>query len=308
MGYRLIQDETLHRGLKRIARDEIDAAIEHLGTKDPEQRDHAIHEARKSIKKLRGLMRMLVPALGDSAHADIDTLGALGRSLSEVRDAAAMVEAVDLLSRHTREAKILEELATLRRGLQKRGRETIARADVEIVAEGGIIGLRQVKRHIASWRLEDHFDAIEPGLKKSYQRGRRALKRVHAEPSAENFHGLRKRVKDRWYQVRILEGIWPHAANSPEKALGELQEDLGDNHNLDVLLGLIPADSDALRELLRETQKKLREKSLAAALEFYLLKPNAYVAELRSLWEQWRLVPKSAKSSGSAARRASSAA
>ncbi len=217
MGYRLVQDEALPRGLKRIARDEIDSAIAHLVTKDPSKRDFAIHEARKSIKKLRGLLRMLEPVLGPAAKADVAALGELGRSLSEVRDAAALVEAADLLSGHTRAAQTLEQLADLRRTLQRRGRETIARSDVQIIAEGGIIGLREVKRHVASWTLDDGFEAIAPGLKKSYRRGRKALMLVHAEPTAEHFHGLRKRVKDRWYQVRVLEGIWPHPQNLPKR-------------------------------------------------------------------------------------------
>lgn len=308
MGYRLIQDETLPRGLKRIARDEIDAAIAQLGEKEPAKRDFAIHEARKSIKKLRGLMRMLAPVLGDAAQADINALGELGRTLSDVRDAAALVEAVDLLSRHTREAHALEQLADLRRALQKRGRETIERSDIQIIMESAIMGLRAVKRHLATWRMEDNFDAIAPGLRKSYGRGRKALKRVRDESTPENFHTLRKRVKDRWYQVRILEGVWPHPNKSPEKALGNLQEDLGDDHNLEVLRGHVPADADALREALDSTQADLREKCLAAAGEFYERKPDAYVEELKSLWDEWRPAPKSVKSSQVPSRRAVSAA
>jgi CHAD domain-containing protein len=131
---------------------------------------------------------------------------------------------------------------------------------------------------------------------------------VHAEPTAEHFHGLRKRVKDRWYQVRVLEGIWPHPSESPEKTLGELQEDLGDDHNLDVLRGHVPAESGALRELLDRTQNTLREKSLKAAGEFYQRKPSEYVDELKALWDEWRPVPKGAKPSRPPARRAHSAA
>jgi len=308
MGYRLIQDETLPRGLKRIAREEIDSAIAQLGEKDPSKRDFAIHEARKSIKKLRGLMRMLAPVLGIAPQEDIAALGALGRSLSDLRDAAALVEAVDLLVRHTQEPDSLEQLSDLRRALEKRSHETIRRSDLQVILEAAIIGLRQVKRHIAPWRMEDRFDAIAPGLRQSYRRGRKALKRARAESTAENFHGLRKRVKDRWYQVRILEGVWPHPDRSREKELRELQEDLGDDHNLDVLREFIPAESCALLELLEVTQRRLREKSLAAAADLYDCKPDAYVQDLRSLWEGWQPAPRITSRSQTATRRARSAA
>jgi CHAD domain-containing protein len=264
MGYRLIQDETLPRGLKRIARDEIDSAIDHLGTKDPSKR--------------------------------------------EVRDAAALVEAVDLLSRHTRRAAHLEQLADLRRALQKRGRQTLAHADVEVIMEGGIIGLREVKRHIAVWVLEDNFDAVAPGLRRSYKRGRKALRVAHSEPTSENFHTLRKRVKDRWYQVRVFEGLWNHPANSPEKRLAELQEDLGDDHNLEVLRAFIPSESPSLLRLIDETQHKLREKSLTAADEMYAARSSEYAGGLNALWDEWRPAPRGAKTSARAVRRTTSAA
>jgi CHAD domain-containing protein len=308
MGYRLIQDETLPRGLKRIAREEIDSAIAQLGEKNPSNRDFAIHEARKSIKKIRGLMRMLAPVLGTAAQQDIAALGALGRSLSDLRDAAALVEAVDLLTRHTSEPQVLEQLAGLRSALQKRSHDTIRRSDLQVILEAAIIGLRQAKRHIASWRMEDRFDAIAPGLRRSYRRGRKALKRARAEGAAENFHGLRKRVKDRWYQVRILEGVWPHPERSREKELRELQEDLGDDHNLDVLRGFIPAESGALLELLEATQRRLRDKSLAAAAELYDCNADHWVEDVRSLWEGWQPAPRMTSRSQPAPRRARSAA
>jgi len=307
MGYRLIQDETLARGLRRIARDEIDFAVSQLATRDPAERDHAIHESRKSIKKLRGLLRMLAPVLGPSAQTDIAALGALGRSLSEFRDAAALIETVDMVAHHCRRDEALEQLTGLRRTLRRRAEVTSRRADASVVREQGIVGLRHLKRATATWKLEDGFDLLEPGLKRSFKRGTVALKTAQEHPSADNFHALRKRVKDRWYQVRVLEGIWPHPSLSPEKALGDLQEDLGDDHNLEVLRASIPADSAALLELVDILQKNLREKSLAAATALYNRKPREFVAELKSLWDEWRPplpAPKTVKSAGSATRTA----
>jgi CHAD domain-containing protein len=308
MGYRLIQDEALPRGLKRIARDEVDNAVSHLTEKDPAKLDFAVHEARKSIKKLRGLMRMLSPVLGPESESDIEALGQVGRMLSELRDAAALVEAVDLLRSHTRNAHSLEQLADLRRHLQKRSRETVERTDVRIVCEQAIIQLRHVKRSLAAWTFEDGFDAIGPGLKRSLRRGKKALQLATEEPSPDAFHKLRKRVKDRWYQVRILESLWHPPTPSPEKALKELQEDLGDDHNLYVLRSFVPQDAAALLRLLDRTQGKLRRKSLQAAAALYAHRPGQTVEELRALWDEWRAQAKSAKSSALPAARAHSAA
>jgi CHAD domain-containing protein len=308
MGYRLIQDETLPRGLKRIARDEIDSAIAELSSKDPSKRDHAVHEARKSIKKLRGLLRMLSPVLGAPAQNDIAALGELGRSLTELRDAAALVETVDMLGHHCRDENVLEQLSGLRTRLRRRAKETSQQAEVEGILHQGVINLRHLKRSAATWKLEDGFELIAPGLKKSYRRGRKALERANEQGTAESFHDLRKRVKDRWYQVRILEGLWSHPAHSTEKALRDLQEDLGDDHNLEELRSFVHADGIALLDLVEATQKDLRHKALAAAKDLYDRKPGEMVEDLKALWEQWRPSPQRAKPAGSTAARTTSAA
>src|SRR5437868_1078564 len=103
MPYRLQHDESIPRGLRRIAREEIDSAIDHLRVKQPSKRDEAVHEARKCIKRLRGLVRLLMPELGSAGHEENTTLRDLGRTLSAVRDAAAMIETVDLLGTRYRD-------------------------------------------------------------------------------------------------------------------------------------------------------------------------------------------------------------
>jgi CHAD domain-containing protein len=284
MAYRLIQDEALARGLRRIAREEIDSAIEYLGTTDPAKLDDAVHEARKCIKRLRGFMRILA-----AAENDVAVLGALGRTLSELRDAAAMVETVDLLARQTRDAAVLETLAGLRRTLQTRAREKLAGAEVRGVLENAAAGLREVKRRVGGWTLANSFDTLAPGLRRTWRRGRNALRRVREERSAENFHSLRKRAKDRWYQVKLLEALWSPVGYSPEKPLRSLQEDLGDDHNLELLRAVLPPGSDAVLAAVNALQQQLRRKSLEAASELYAGKAGDFEKEMRSLWERWRV-------------------
>lgn len=285
MGYRLIQDEALSRGLRRIAREEIDSAVVYLNSRDAGKLDFAIHEARKSIKKLRGLLRMVNP----EARADIAALGDLARALSEFRDAAAAIETVDQLAVRCPQGPAALQLAELRAALTRKARETSVRSDARAACEHAIVGLRRFRRSIGTWCAADSFDAIATGLERSYRRGRRALRMALVEPTGEHLHDLRKRVKDRWYQSRILEGLWTDS--NPEPALRDLQEDLGDHNNLEVLRASITDEFPALREVVDSARRELRDRSLVSAAELYGGKPSEFVAELASLWESWALIP-----------------
>ena len=289
MPFRLTQDESIPRGIRRIAREEIDAAIENLRVKTPARRDAAVHEARKSLKKLRSLLRMISPSLGNAVKKENAALRELGRGLSRMRDAAAMLETVNLLGKKYKGEPAARDLAELRSLFVQR--RTAARTDSEAIAtaEAGVTTLRGLRRRLNNWNLAADVHSMEPGFKRIYSRGRKACSRAEKNANPENLHELRKRVKDYWYQVRLLESIWPSGAKSPEKSLRDLQEWLGDAHNLAVLRE--ETTTGGLTALINDFEKELSGKSLAAALKLYELKPAAHVRQIAQLWEAWRDEP-----------------
>src|SRR5579862_3122658 len=141
MPYRLEHDESIPRGLRRVAREEIDSAIENLRVKQPSKRDDAVHEARKNIKKLRGIVRLLMPELGAEGVRENIALRDLGRTLSEVRDAAAMIETVELLGKKYRDDPAGTKLARVPSAFVKRRNVARAHADTTPSAEQGITAL-----------------------------------------------------------------------------------------------------------------------------------------------------------------------
>ena len=53
--------------------------------------EDAVHETRKSIKKVRALMRLVRTEPGESYTAENAALRGTGRRISEIRDAAALI-------------------------------------------------------------------------------------------------------------------------------------------------------------------------------------------------------------------------
>ena len=73
--------------------------------------------------------------------------------------------------------------------------------------------------------------AMRSGLKAACKKARRALAVARRSATDANLHDLRKRVKDLWYDLRLLGGGRPSPIVALTKRLRDLGERLGDDHD-----------------------------------------------------------------------------
>ncbi|HZS53015.1 MAG TPA: CHAD domain-containing protein [Bryobacteraceae bacterium] len=303
MAYRLKAKEPVPDGIRRIVREEIEFAINQLTSGKGSRRGGAIHEARKSIKKIRGAVRLVQPELGPIYRKENERLGDTGRHLSEIRDAEAIIEVFDGVAKKYDDQLKPEAGRAIRRGLLNNKKQTEKRVKVDAVVHQAVSSLRAISRDVDSWPLKtDGFDAIAGGFKRRYRSGRYAMEDARNDPSPETFHEWRKRVKDHWYHVRLLESLWTGIFQARESALKELETWLGDDHNLVVLREKLNADPDRyggernvqlFAGLMDEYSKELREKSLSSGERIYEQKPKLLVREMSKLWNAWKDQPAS---------------
>ncbi|MGD1072191.1 MAG: CHAD domain-containing protein [Bryobacteraceae bacterium] len=295
MSYQLKRDESIVDGLRRIVAEEVHAASLQLGARNRDNRDEGIHEARKSVKKLRGIVRLMMPAMGDAGKRENMALRDAGRRLSGFRDAAALIETVDNLQKTYAGDPDAKDLATLREALVQRLNEAGKPEDVTAAASQVLHDLRDFKRRVNRWlKGEDNISMLAPGLRASYRRGRKALARAAREETALNYHELRKRVKEHWYQVRLLENLGPEISTR-EEGLKDMQEWLGEDHNLVLLREIVSKEAAGVQRLIGKYQEKLRQKAMSQGEKLYAPKPGAFTRRLEQLWDVWRLRPIAAK-------------
>jgi CHAD domain-containing protein len=227
--------------LRRIARAQVDRAVRELELDD---RDVAVHQIRKRSKKLRALLRLVRPVAEELYEAENPRIRDLARHLAGARDEAASLAALADLAEAIGDALPPETIAEVRRGLTVAGDAAdpgaaLARARPELAA------LRA--RIEADWTLPEDVagaEAVAPGFRRSYARGRGALADVLDEPTTEALHAWRKRVKDHWYQTRLLRPLWPPVLKATASELSDLADLLGDDHDLAVLRASLHADPD----------------------------------------------------------------
>jgi len=303
MGYRLKKDESVTAGVRRIAREELDTAVAHLGHSQSKSRDEATHEARKSVKKARALLRLVQSEMGDAYREESRALRDAGRKLSELRDANSVIESLQNLQKGYPHELRRPVFDAIHRGLFARKRERETREDVTKVLHKIATELKASGKRAKTWPLAtDGFPALESGLERTFRKSRAAFLKAQKRPTAENYHEWRKRLKDHWYHIRVLENTWTEVMQGYEAALKDVETWLGDDHNLVLLRHLLTAESqrfdgeksvEPVISVIDKEQKRLRDNAASIGRRLYQEKPRNLVRRLRQLWKEWQAEPKS---------------
>ena len=279
--FRLKQDEAVPDGVRRIARGRIDHAIEALADASEE----GVHDARKDMKKLRALLRLVRGEVGDKVfRREADTFRDAAGELSGVRDADVMLATLAEL-----EQRYDAEVGPVRQALEAHRIRTTGGGRKQ-AAETAVALLTEARGRVDDWPLErDGFEALAEGLERSYRRGRRDWRAALKEPSSENLHEWRKRTKDLWYHCSILEETWKPVMAALADEAHELSDRLGDDHDLAVLLDF---GAESLEPLIATRRAELQEEAFAYGSRLYADKPKAFVRRIEH-WSRPALLPSS---------------
>jgi len=295
--YRLKRKEGAADGVRRIARGRIEAAAGRLRDVDEAEVADAIHGARKDLKKLRAVLRLLREELGAKRFkAENRRYRDAARLLAESRDAEVKLETLEALEEQARGRFPASAGRTWRQALEAdRDRVAAARGEGADRIERARAAVEEAGGGISRWPIgNDSWRLLEPGLDRSYRDGRAALRRARADGSAENVHELRKRAKDLWYQLRLLHDAWPGLLGPAAGEAHLLADRLGDHHDLAVLAEDLAARSglDASREklgtLIAARQAELLEAALELGDRLYAEKPKCFRRRMRGYWRAWR--------------------
>jgi CHAD domain-containing protein len=273
--FRLRKKETLPEGVARIARGRLDSAIDHLGEEAARDPAAAVHEARKDIKKLRALARLV-----DADPSWNTRLRDTARRLAGRRDADVLLETLDDLVK--RDGVPKKAVRGLRKELAaEAGRESDA-AEIT-VAHAELVVARAEVEALAPRR--DSFKELRPGLEQIYRDGRAAYRAARKKPSAENLHEWRKRVKELWYSSTILRSAWPAMMSELAAEAHVLSDLLGEDHDLAMLAQRATRKKHKdLRRAIEKRRARLRKRALKMGKRLYAEKPKGFSRRVGAAW------------------------
>jgi CHAD domain-containing protein len=298
MSYRFAAGQEPAEEIKRVVCEQIDRAMQEL-TDENLDRHKGVHQLRKRCKKIRATLRLARPKLGDVYPGENRLFRDLGRQLSQVRDAEAMIETFDSLRDVYKEQLRSRGFQAVRKVLEQR-RQALAdeQGDLGKQIETTVGTLREAKQRVMAWPLHvEKYRALSPGLQQAYRRGRKARVQAYRQATPEHFHEWRKGVKNHWYQVRLLRQTWPDVMQGYGKALKTLAELLGDDHDLTVFRQTLLAQPEAfgkdadIQVLLglseqRQTELRLRAKTLGQRI--FAEKSSRFCRRMQRYMAAWQ--------------------
>jgi CHAD domain-containing protein len=251
-----------------------------------------IHTARKRLKKVRALVHLVQPALAKAARRDTASLRKVNRRLGVLSDGAAVVDAVTRLSKQYPRMLTHSTAAALRRWLVRREAVADHIAGTRRALSRSTRLVRTARAHAGRWTLrKDDFAAVAGGLERTFRRARRAMRRAGEHPTARRLHDWRRRAKDHWLQLRLLEARCARSLGADTRVLEALDDVLGAYHDLALLREAVEYEHSLTREkkasVLRavaRARRRLRARAQTSAARAYRENPHAFVRRVERLW------------------------
>jgi CHAD domain-containing protein len=293
MAFRIDFSRPVAEELERVLGEQFEIARVYLDEAGTEALDEAVHELRKTTKKLRSVLRLASNAFSRKfRRRQIDALRQIADLLAPDRDAVvlerslkgaceASLPSVDwstcpvgnMLSVQPTATNAVRPVDSDRLDL---ARALLTRTSTELT-----------NREVGSV----DFETLLSGTIRSYRRARRILHALRERTSVALLHDLRKRVKDQLYQIRLLAGLSPVILSKEAAKFKQLADLLGEHHDLAGLLNAMIVPGSRFREVAEHAaafewvSKRIADLELESIqLARHMLEESPRSRRLRMTW------------------------
>ena len=271
----------------------------------------AVHEARKSTKRVRSVLHLVRPEIGDKVFKyENGVQRETARMLSPVRDSEATLESFDVLERiygHLLAPGALSE-TRYRLEMQRDRLQTRIMEDPQIVVNV-VESLEKAHSRYSNWSedpdsrsvygggIRNEFEALGPGFHRTYRSGRQRMVSAYVSMDSDRFHQWRKSVKFIRHQLELLTPLWPEVVVGMAITMARVGELLGQDHDLAVLLEKLdveanlcpdPVERSLIRALANQRRSDLRTAARILGRRVFAEEPESLTGRLDVYWESAR--------------------
>lgn len=302
MSFRFKRKEKVSTGIKRMVVEEIDSVLDLIRLTSGDHTE-AIHDSRRSLKKIRAVVRLIRDELGEKLYKQENhCFRDAARKISSLRDSAVLVTTLEKIKsdfKNEIDSATIDNLLEQLRERHKELEQDILHDDQAFHEVGEI--LQEARERVLKWPLrKNRFSILSNGIKRIYRQGKSRFKEAFQDVSDEALHECRKRLKDLRYQVNLLEPVWPRMMSELSQTLDETTDILGDDHDLSVLKKLLqdgaktkadPVKVQRLIEIIDLKRKEFQAQALPMGERIFAESPISFAERIESYWDTFKKYP-----------------
>lgn len=261
--------------------------------KDP---DKAVHEIRKSFKRIRASLRLIRDEIGYSTYYRENAFCRdEAKLISDLRDLKVFHEDLGYLAKAHNDSADLKLIELLQEEILNRKDQRFSKVYSEQVFQTIIQDVKAAMDRIKLLHFKhDNFQVIVGGLYRIYKQGQKELELVKKEPTTENYHDLRKRVKYLMYFAQILKPVYPQYFKGMDKMLDKASDQLGIDHNYAELIrfveglkkrGVTQKRKADFISWLQALRSQLQDPALESIQMVYVETPEDFINRVKKYFE-----------------------
>jgi CHAD domain-containing protein len=288
-------DEPLRAGVLRVVDSLVKNAVERIRYPSND-RVEDLHSVRVTIKRLRAILRLVRPAMRKrSFDRENGRLRSAARRLSIARDADVARQTLATLPFAKQSEKDAGAVALA--GFRKNGSPE---PDISKTMKVTALDLDETRRNLHRLQISrGEWKVIEPGVRKVYRQCRKRMERAVGHGDDDAYHKWRIRMKSLYYELQMLQFVWPAHLTKMVAGLNKLQDQIGADHDLVVLKRSLDRNPDrfggsgSVEPILRSVnnkRRKLRRTTDPLGKAIFDQTSRSFVRELGQHWNNWRKI------------------
>ncbi len=294
-GFELDLSRNMKDNMVRIMHEQYDQII-YFCKASHNETDKAVHEIRKSFKRLRAVLRLIRDEIGYSSYYRENAFCRdESKLLGKMRDLKVFHEDLESLAKdnqHTADLDFIGQLQKVMLDLKEIEYKNLTGSDL---FQTIINDVEAAKERIRFFKFRNEgFSVIEPGLLRMYAKGYKELHVVKNESTTGHYHNLRKRVKYLMYFSQILKPLYPKYFNALDNDLDKAGDQLGLDHNFAELAdfvenirrkGISKQKKNVFKKWLQEIRKQLQADALEILEKIYVEDPKEFSQRIRQYYK-----------------------
>lgn len=263
------------------------------------RRHKAIHELRKNIKKIRGILRLIRHEIGNKKYHELNNYyKSIANEVAIVRDDTSQIELLVNLKSRARNARLRYIFSKAIVQVQKNRKtelDNFIKASKPFFIQQFLL---KQKNKIGELNFRGDPELfILKSLKRIHRRSRSAYELSGELKHDEIYHNWRKQLKYLMYQILILNKNDNAYLNNYISGLDELNRLLGTLHDLDLLrshinenklIVLKPDQKNALLKSIYQNKYSLKKKIEKTGLKVFEESSDEFAEKVYETWRNFQ--------------------